>query len=408
MQYQLSPEVKEKFDALTKTESVLKALSFIEEDQYHVIDLQCELTLIPAPTFHEEKKAKRLLELFIEEGLSDCHIDEYGNVVGIRKGVGGGKNVLVEGHLDTVFPMDTKLEITRDDTYLYCPGISDDTRGVASVLAVLRAMNAANITTKGDIHFVGTVQEEGTGALKGMQYYCQHHKDELGASISIDGTGYSTVLLEATGIQTYEVVFHGIGGHACGAFGEIANPIHAAGRAIAKISEFQVPQYPMTTFAVTNFQAGSYEAVHSIVSDALIRFNFRSNDQVILEELRERIFKAIDEACQEETDRWGKDTITYSVKHICDVNAGQQDPSIELVQACMAAANFVGCEEPKLGKGGSTNCSRAIEAGIPAVCMGNGEDYDTRCHSLAERFRPEGAYKCPQVVLLAALMEAGM
>ncbi len=410
MKYQVSEKIQQRFDALVARDDVQKAFHFIEEDQYNIIETQCELTLIPAPTFHEEKKAARLLEIFKEEGLSDCHIDDYGNVVGIRKGTAGGtdpsKNVLIEGHIDTVFPADTKLEITRDDEYIYCPGISDDTRGVASVLAVLRAMNAANIVTTGDIHFVGTVQEEGTGALKGMQYYCQHHKDELGASISIDGTGYSTVLLEATGIQTYEVVFHGIGGHACMAFGDIANPIHAAGRAIAKIAEFQVPEYPMTTFAVTNLQAGSFEAVHSIVSEALIRFNFRSNDQAILEELRERIFKAIDEACQEETDRWGKDTITYTIKHICDVNAGQQDPHIELVQACMAAAHYVGAEEPQLGKGGSTNCSRAIEAGIPAVCMGNGEEYDTRCHSLEERFRPEGAYKCPQVVLLAALLSA--
>ena len=47
--------------------------------------------------------------MFKEEGLTDCHIDEYGNCVGIRKGTGGGKTVLVEGHMDTVFPLDTKL-----------------------------------------------------------------------------------------------------------------------------------------------------------------------------------------------------------------------------------------------------------------------------------------------------------
>lgn len=99
------------------------------------------------------------------------------------------------------------------------------------------------------------------------------------------------------------MIFKGIGGHACGMFGKIANPLHAAARAIAKISEFRVPAEPMTTFAVTNFQAGSFEAVHAIVDQALIRFNFRSNSQEELEKLRERIFAAIEEACKEETDR---------------------------------------------------------------------------------------------------------
>ena len=107
------------------------------------------------------KNAARLLEMFKEEGLTDCHIDEYGNCVGIRKGTGGGKTVLVEGHMDTVFPLDTKLEIVREDGFIKCPGIVDDTRGCATVLSTIRALNAAGIETKGDIQFVGTVQEEG-------------------------------------------------------------------------------------------------------------------------------------------------------------------------------------------------------------------------------------------------------
>lgn len=406
MKYQVSENVKNNLSKLTTDEKVLKALQVMEDEQDLIIDKQIELTLIPAPTHHEEMKAKRFLEMFEEEGLEDCHIDPYGNVVGIRKGTGNGKTVLVEGHLDTVFPIDTKLEVVREDGYIKCPGIVDDTRGCASVLATIRALNAAGIKTKGDIHFVGTVQEEGTGALKGMQYYVQHHP-ELDASISVDGDSFKEVVFEATGIQTYEVVFHGIGGHASGDFGKVANPIHAAARAIAKISDFEVPEFPRTTYAITNLLAGSYEAVHAIVPEALIRFNFRSDDQTELEKLRKRIFDAIDEACKEETDRWGKDTITYTVKHICDVNAGHQDPHTSIVEGAMAVAEYLGCEEPKLDQGGSTNCSRALEADLPAVCLGGGSGYNSHCHTLEEQFRPEGAYKGSQAVMLLALLCAG-
>ena len=406
MEYKVSEQVRQKFDALVKDEKVQKALKFMEEDQDAVIDRQIELTLIPAPTYHEQKKAECMLEMFKEEGLSDCHIDEYGNCVGIRKGTGGGKTTLVEGHMDTVFALDTELKIVREDGFIKCPGIVDDTRGCAAVLSTIRALNAAGIQTKGDIHFVGTVQEEGTGALKGMKYYVDHHP-ELEASISVDGPGYQEITYEATGIQTYEVNFNGIGGHACGMFGKVANPLHAAARAIAKISEFRVPADPMTTFAVTNFHAGSFEAVHAIVPTAQIRFNFRSNSQEELEKLRDRIFAAIDEACKEETDRWGMDTITYEVKHICDVNAGHQDSHASIVEGAMAAAEFLGCAEPKLGNGGSTNCNRALEAGLPAVCLGGGCDYDCQCHTLDEQFKVEDAFKGCQQTLLMTLLCAG-
>ena len=406
MEYKVSEQVRQKFDTLVKDEKVQKALKFMEEDQDAVIDRQIELTLIPAPTYHEQKKAERMLEMFKEEGLSDCHIDEYGNCVGIRKGTGGGKTTLVEGHMDTVFALDTELKIVREDGFIKCPGIVDDTRGCAAVLSTIRALNAAGIQTKGDIHFVGTVQEEGTGALKGMKYYVDHHP-ELEASISVDGPGYQEITYEATGIQTYEVNFNGIGGHACGMFGKVANPLHAAARAIAKISEFRVPADPMTTFAVTNFHAGSFEAVHAIVPTAQIRFNFRSNSQEELEKLRDRIFTAIDEACKEETDRWGMDTITYEVKHICDVNAGHQDSHASIVEGAMAAAEFLGCAEPKLGNGGSTNCNRALEAGLPAVCLGGGCDYDCQCHTLDEQFKVEDAFKGCQQTLLMTLLCAG-
>ena len=80
----------------------------MEKDHENIVEKQIELTLIPSPTYHEEKKAARLLEMFQEEGLTDCHIDEYGNCVGIRKGTGGGKTVLVEAHMDTVFNLDTR------------------------------------------------------------------------------------------------------------------------------------------------------------------------------------------------------------------------------------------------------------------------------------------------------------
>lgn len=413
MAYKVSQKVRSALDALTADEKVRKALAFQEEDQEEILQKQMELTLIPAPSHHEEQKARRLLEMFRAEGLEDCHIDEYGNAVSVRRGIGGGvagnnwggKTTLLEGHMDTVFPLDTQLSIRREDGWIYCPGITDDTRGLAAVLSVVRALNAAGIRTRGDIQVVGTVQEEGLGALRGMKYYIEHHP-ELQASVSVDGPGHLGAIYRATAIQTAEITFHGKGGHAYMAFGEVANPIHAAARAIAKIADIEVPTKPRTTYAVSNFHAGSMSAVHAIVDTAGFVINFRANTQKDLDELHARIFAAIDEACREETERWGKDEITYDVRWICQVGTGEQDKHAPIVEAAAAAAVYLGAEEPVLPDDGCTNCNRAVEAGLPAVCLGE-SDYDAHVHTLHERFREAGAYKGAQQALLVTLLCAG-
>ena len=231
--------------------------------------------------------------------------------------------------------------------------------------------------------------------------------DDIDISLSLDNNDMSLLVFEATGGETYEVNFYGIGGHAFGCFGKMAQPVHAAARAVAKIADFVVPSDPKTSFCVSNFHGGNDAGVHAIAPKATIKFNFRSNSQEELEKLRDRIFAAIDEACKEETDRWGMDTITYEVKHICDVNAGHQDSHASIVEGAMAAAEFLGCAEPKLGNGGSTNCNRALEAGLPAVCLGGGCDYDCQCHTLDEQFKVEDAFKGCQQTLLMTLLCAG-
>ena len=403
MGYEVSEKIKDALKTVTEDEKVKKGFDFIEEDNEYIIDKQIELTLIPAPTFNERKKAERLLEIFKEEGLTDCHIDDYGNVVGIRKGRGGGKTTLLEAHMDTVFPLDTKLEIRREDGYIYCPGITDNTRGDATLISVIRALNKGGVETKGDIHFVGTVQEEGMGALNGMKYYLEHNP-EIEASISFDGSGHEGVVFEATGIQTYEFNFRGIGGHAYGAYGTIANPLGAAGRAIQKITDIKVPEQPKTTVAVTGAYAGSYDSVHAIVQTATITVNFRSNGHKELMELKEKVFNALDEACREETERWGKDTITYDYRHLVDIDAGAQDAHSPIVESAYAISQYLGCEDPELAEGGSTNCNRAIEKGVPSVCLGMSRLFDSRCHSLAEQFLEKDAFKgCQQAYLLTVL-----
>ncbi len=407
MDYAVTPNIKEAIQKLTSLDSVKKALAFLKEDHENSISDQLELVQIPAPTFHEEKRAAYMTESFRKLGLTDVHIDRNGNAIGIRKGKGNGPKVLIDGHMDTVYPMDTPLNPRRDENYIYCPGITDDTRACAAMLTLIRALNHAGIETEGDLIFMGSVREEGRGAFGGMKGFFDDNKD-IDAAVCMDGCGIGQIIYQSTGFKTMEVTFHGIGGHAYMTFGEVANPLHAAARAVAKIADLQVPSNPKTTYCVSNFHAGNDAGIHAIVPSASIKINYRSNGQKELEQLDAEIARCIKEACQEETKRWCKDEITYTIETYCDVPAGSLGQHDPIVEAAWEAITFLG-KKPGLVEGGPTNASIPISRGVPAVCIGDEVGMETFCHNAAsERFPVKDTWQMPQLAMLIALASAGV
>ena len=242
MSYEVSAKIQGALDQLLAQESVKSALAFAEQDADQTLENQIELCKIEAPTFHEENKAARYAQFYKDLGLDDVHIDKHGNVVGIRRGTGNGKRVLMEGHMDTVFPLGTNPQPRREGTRVYAPGIVDDTRGMVVPLSVIRSLDAANIKTVGDLYFVGTVEEEGIGSFGGMKTWLDDNA--VDASISVDGPSAKGIIYEATGHMTCEATFHGIGGHAHGAFGKVANPLNAAARAVQRSRISKSPLTP--------------------------------------------------------------------------------------------------------------------------------------------------------------------
>ena len=128
------------------------------------------LTQIAAPSFQEATRAAAFLDMARAHGLQELETDAEGNVTGLRRGIGNGPLICIAAHLDTVFPPGTDLTVRREGTRLLAPGVGDDTRSLAVLLAWLRAMDAAAIQTRADILFVADVGEEGPGDLRGMRH----------------------------------------------------------------------------------------------------------------------------------------------------------------------------------------------------------------------------------------------
>jgi glutamate carboxypeptidase len=78
---------------------------------------------------------------------------------------GPGRNVLLIGHLDTVFEADNPFQqFERDGARATGPGIGDDKGGIAVIIAALRAMQAAGTLEDASITVFLTGDEERIGA----------------------------------------------------------------------------------------------------------------------------------------------------------------------------------------------------------------------------------------------------
>ena len=95
----------------------------------------------------------------------------------------------------------------------------------------------------------------------------------------------------AVGSHRYRVTFKGPGGHSYGAFG-LANPIGALGRAVAKISDVQVPAQPRTTFTIGRIGGGT--SVNSIPFEAWMEVDMRSSSAPALAALDQRFQAAVE------------------------------------------------------------------------------------------------------------------
>ena len=348
---------------------VLRAVEHAVENESRTIDEQIEICHIPAPPFREQARAADFAKRLRAAGTMSVRIDSIGNVIGERRGDTAAPVVVVSGHLDTVFPEGTDVTVKREGAILRGPGVADDCRGLSLVLAVARAFQHAGVQTRGTVYFVGTVGEEGRGNLRGVKYLLQRTlKDRVAYFISIDSDGLDHVK-DAVGSYRYKVTFKGPGGHSYGAFGA-PNPMHALGRAIAHISDFQVSTDPKVTFSVGLLEGGT--SVNAIASSASFEIDMRSETAEALDALDARFKAAVQQALAEENARWPASDVklTVDLDRWGERPAGRQPANAPIVAATVAAARAAGFAS--VSHASSTDANMPIGMGIPAVTIGIG------------------------------------
>ncbi len=355
---------------------------------------QVELARIPAPPFAEGERAEAVIAKLVRLGTVPDS-DELGNVFAwFPTGADATVRapVIVAAHLDTVFGPDVPIVIRREGELWVGPGITDNARGVAVSLAVLRSLIHAAALPHRPILFAFTVGEEGRGDLRGIKHLLRDGSPLRAAHafIAVDGSGLHRIIHYALGSRRFRISLSGAGGHSWTDWGR-SNPANAIGELIHRLSELDLPHEPRTTLTVARLGGGT--SINAIPAQSWVELDVRSEADDMLRTMESRIRNALAAAVAAEEGR-GQGPLSVQLELIGERPAGSLPVEHHLVEAAEDATRAFGVEPEHAVSSTDANVPQAL--GIPAIAIGGGgRSGDT--HTLQEWFEdsdgPAGALR---------------
>lgn len=313
---------------------------------------------IPAPTFHEERRAA-YIQGYLQSMLdAPVETDELHNVYGLLPGVNrNARGIMLSAHMDTVFGEQTDLGTRAQAGVIYGPGLGDNSLGVAALLALATLLRQQDMTLACDVWFVATTCEEGLGDLKGMKAVFHRLQHRIGLVINLEGLAFGHVYNAGIGVRRLRIVTAAEGGHSWLHFGR-ASAIHGLIELGARIVALHPPQTPRTTYNIGVIEGG--HSINSIATSASMWVDLRSADRATLEAFERDVRAQIDAVAGPE--------LTFSVEVVGDRSAGSIGPDHPLIQGALTALDTVGVQG--VLETGSTDANIPLAAGCPAVTIG--------------------------------------
>ena len=390
--------------SLAEQPQVRAALDWFGKNLKWINDQQTTLTEIPAPSFQEEKRSAAVKAVFAAEGLP-VQTDKLGNVVAELRGANDKECILIAAHLDTVFPADTDVKVQREGDRLLAPGISDNGTGLAALVAIARAFQAAKLKPQRTILFAANVGEEGEGNLRGMRALIDAYRTKLRAVIVLDGSGTDHVTTKALASRRLEVTITGPGGHSWSDFGMV-NPINALVRGSVRFINTKVPVSPRTTFNLGQVEGGT--SVNSIPHEAKLKVDIRSESEEELVRMETALRDCVATGVKDEMDNArdrSKGKLEWKVDVIGSRPGGELAADSSLLASLRAADDYLG-NQSRIERS-STDANIPLSLGIEAIAIGAGGN-GGGAHSLQEWYEPAGRELGLQRALLTLLGVSGV
>lgn len=358
------------------------ALEALRRTDARTLADQRRLTEVPSPPFQEGARGALMAELMRGTGLAQVRTDGEGNVVGRYAPPGHPDRApfFVAAHLDTVFPAETDVRVRAKGGVLRAPGIADNGRGLAALLALSRLFTGVALPLRRPVWMVATVGEEGPGNLRGARHLFRPGGIADGgacaAFVALDGAGTRGVVHVGVGSVRHRLTVSGPGGHSWSDRGR-PNPIAAIADAAAAIA--RVPRPGSGPRVSVNLgRVGGGTSVNTIPESAWLEFEVRSDDGPTLG----RIERAARRALRAPLD--AEPGLRWHLESMGERPPGRTVAEAPLVQAALAATRAMGFE-PELAAS-STDSNVPMSLGVPALTMGAGGEAGGM-HTLGEWFR---------------------
>jgi acetylornithine deacetylase len=318
------------------------------------------------------------------------------NLVATWPGTGGGRSLILNGHIDVVPPAAAELWTTppyqarREGDWLYGRGAGDMKAGLVAIAGAVRKLRQAGTELRGDVHLQCVVEEEcgGNGTLQTL----------------IDGaTADACVITEPhpdhftiaqVGVLWFHIDVVGRPAHAAyAATGD--NAIDAAYRILAELRKLEVelnadppPPYDQVEHPI-NLNLGQITGgdwTSTVPAKATLSCRLACYPGQDPHELQRRVEEAV--------ARVGWQTEIRYDGFVCE--GSTIDPSEPLIQELRAAYEKVHGSPPALKPATATTDARHfIRSGIPTVCFGpRGESY----HGIDERVSLASMHRCAEVL----------
>ena len=388
-----SPELP-RVTELAARPSVKAAFEHVEQERERILAEWIALTEINAPSSHEAERAAQVDKMLREIGGLEVSRDSAGNVLAVRKGTGGGKpTVVIDAHLDTVFQPGMQIKTRIENGRIHAPGVGDNTRNIAAILAAARAIEAAEIRTRGDLIYLFTVAEETD--FRGIDQFLADHEGRIDHVIALDG-GYSNFTYGGIGINWYKFHFIGPGGHTRSSSPPWSATLPAA-RAIERIYRLRVPDDSHMNIGML----GAADVVNAKAQDAWFSVDLRSTRNEFLDTWEKKLITI----AEEEARRAG---MTFRNEELSKSRAAFIEGHREglLVKTTEAVYSVLGFENPSITPTASNHASPSLLAGVSAISTGTAPCSDG--HAVTENCEIEPIYKGIRKVILLALAMAGV
>jgi acetylornithine deacetylase/succinyl-diaminopimelate desuccinylase-like protein len=401
------PEEEKIVSKVLASDPMKKALEYVAGSDEETIIEWLSLCNAHGPSGDEIFRARHIWKLLRIYGLENVHIDDRNNVIGIRRGTGGGPTVVLNSHFDNNsqgWPKEQPIQAFVADGRIWCPAAGDDLVGTVQLLTILRAMNAGNIETKGDVWFAFFTGEEPLkdNASMGAELFVTsnypHNIDWRRGDILMQlhgggGDGVSTGSVEVrhrSQLRVFVPVDRSEWDkHAVDALGPIIARISREVRdpraATANRTSAGRPK-DMVILNMAQIEAG--KTLNQTATEASIRFNLHALTEKDLWRVHDQIQKIAKEECAKQdlpcTTHYSINSKNGLDGEIPGFDKVNNAPARMAVAASNVLYGTVGSLNPI---GGCGDCARAYRNGMPAFSLrGRVVDYgDGRIDKAPER-----------------------